>query len=133
MHACKNTTINRTKSNVNQTASKIHVTEVLCDDVFVRKKCLITCLSKKPVKKIKNLFFQGEEQKLSCVFLSFCSSRNGWMPRRAPVGPCGPQKFICHSARVGDRPLENGAKGFCVRSQDQTDRTKNKICNLGNF
>ena len=37
MHACKNTTINLTKANTNETVSKIHVTEVLCDDVFVRK------------------------------------------------------------------------------------------------
>ena len=49
-------------------------------------------------KKIKNLIFLGEEQKLSCIFLSFCSLQNGQMPRRAPVGPCGPQKFVCRSA-----------------------------------
>ena len=55
MHACKNTTINLTKSNVNQMASKIHVTEVSCDDVFVRKKCLITCLSKKLVSTTTNM------------------------------------------------------------------------------
>ena len=47
MHACKNTTINLTAAHVNQIASKVHVTEVLCDDTFVRKKCLMTCMSKK--------------------------------------------------------------------------------------
>ena len=37
MHAHKNTTINLTKSNINKIVSKIHVTEVLCDEMFVRK------------------------------------------------------------------------------------------------
>ena len=50
------------------------------------------------------------------------------MPRRAPVGPHGPQKFVCHSARVGDRPLENGANWFpCeLPGTDRQDK-------LGNF
>ena len=37
------------------------------------------------------------------------------------------------AVRVGDRPLENGAKGFRVSTQKQTDKTKNQIGNLGNF
>ena len=37
MHAHKNTTINLTKSNINQMVPKVHVTEALCDDMFVRK------------------------------------------------------------------------------------------------
>ena len=37
MHAHENTTINLTTANANQTVSKIHVTEVPCDDMFVRK------------------------------------------------------------------------------------------------
>ena len=37
MHAHKNTTLNLTTANVNKIVSKIHVTEVLCDDMFVRK------------------------------------------------------------------------------------------------
>ena len=39
MCAHENTTINLTKANANQIVSKVHVTEALCDDVFVRKKC----------------------------------------------------------------------------------------------
>ena len=46
MHACKNTTINLTKANTSQTASKVYATEVPCDDMFVRKKMLITCYKK---------------------------------------------------------------------------------------
>ena len=38
MRACKNTTINLTAANANQIASKVHVTEASCDDMFVRKK-----------------------------------------------------------------------------------------------
>ena len=38
MRACENTTINLTKANTNQIVSKVHVTEALCDDIFVRKK-----------------------------------------------------------------------------------------------
>ena len=44
MHACENTTINLTKANANQIAPKVHVTEALCDDAFVRKKHLIRCI-----------------------------------------------------------------------------------------
>ena len=36
MHACENTTINLTKAHVNQIALKVHATEVLCDDMFIR-------------------------------------------------------------------------------------------------
>ena len=36
--ACEHTTINLTKANANQIASKVHVTEASCDDMFVRKK-----------------------------------------------------------------------------------------------
>ena len=43
-------------------------------------------------KKIKNLVFLGEEQKLSCAFLSFCS-----------------QKIICHSAK--NLICEQGGEG----------------------
>ena len=60
MCACKNTTINLTKANVNQIASKNHVTEVLCDDMFVRKKCLMTHI----VNKV-NLNVAGDHWKMA--------------------------------------------------------------------
>ena len=40
-HACMQKHNNQptvTKSNINQTVPKVHVTEASCDDMFVRKK-----------------------------------------------------------------------------------------------
>ena len=38
----KNTTINLTAAHINQTTLNDCIAKALCDDMFVRKKCLIT-------------------------------------------------------------------------------------------
>ena len=53
----KNTTINLNAAHINQTMSNDHITKASCDDMFVRKKCLITCVVNNVNKHASGSFF----------------------------------------------------------------------------
>ena len=57
----KNTTINLTAAHINQTTSNDCIAKALCDDMFVRKKCLTTC----NVNKV-NSHAAGDHWKMPC-------------------------------------------------------------------
>ena len=57
----KHTTINLNAAHIDLTTSNDCITKALCDDMFVRKKCLTTC----NVNKV-NSHAAGDHWKMAC-------------------------------------------------------------------